>query len=463
MIDLAKLSRRTDEIFPKLVDTLAELVKYQSISADSAKEAEVLALATRVAELFADLGLETEVLTAPTPEGIPGKPAMIARRVVDPQAPTVLLYAHHDVQPTGDLALWDTEPFIATRVGDRLFGRGTSDDGAGIIVHLGALELLGDDLGVNVTVYIEGEEEIGSPSFRNFLAKYRDKLEADVIVVADSDNWKVGIPAVTTSLRGLVDIFVTVRVLKHAVHSGMFGGPVLDAVTSAARLIATLHDENGDVAVPGLGGANRADVDYPEADLRADIGILDSYRLAGTGDIAARMWNKPAIAVVGMDATSIAETANVIAPECRFLLSLRTVPGESGEAAFVAVKKHLEANAPFGAELEITAGEIGPSYQADLSSVASKNAHWALTNAWDCPSVNIGVGGSIPFISDFAEIFPDAQVVVTGVEDPQTNAHSANESQHLGDLRNAVLAEALFLAKTAQDHAAAAAEAPKAE
>ncbi|MDO5747836.1 MAG: M20/M25/M40 family metallo-hydrolase [Actinomycetaceae bacterium] len=448
MTTIEQLRTETQRHFDELEKVLMELVAIPSVSS-AIDTTPVHDSAEYVSSLLRDLGVETEILTAPTDDGTQGMPAVVGRKHVSDDAPTVLLYAHHDVQPAGSLEAWKSEPFTAVRKGERLYGRGTSDDGAGIIVHLGALRVLGDMLPCNIVVFIEGEEEIGSPSFKNFLKKYRDKLIADRIVVADADNWKVGQPSVTTSLRGVVTMDVSVSVLKQSLHSGMYGGPIIDAVTLASRLIATLHDDAGDVAVEGLGGSNSADVDYPEADLRADTGLLEGVKLTGTGDIAARLWTKPSISVIGWDQRDLTTASNTLTPTTTFRLSLRVVPGVSPEQSAQALAKHLVDHAPFGAKVETTVREMGPSYQAKERSRATDDEMWALEAAWSVPATHIGCGGSIPFISDFAEFFPEAEVVVTGVEDPATNAHSENESQHMGDLKNAILAEALFLMKTA--------------
>ncbi|MDO5720121.1 MAG: dipeptidase [Actinomycetaceae bacterium] len=445
-----KLNDKLEAIFPRLVDELCELIKIQSISSPSFDQENVWDSARHVEKRFAQLGLTTRILSEKTPDGKSGRPAVVAQTPRIEGAPTVLLYAHHDVQPVGDESRWDTPPFEPTVRGDRLFGRGSSDDGAGIVTHLGALQLLGDDLAVNVTVFIEGEEEIGSPSFANFLAAHHELLAADYIIVADSDNWTVDTPALTASLRGLADATVRVRVLDHALHSGMYGGPVLDAVTVAARLIASFHDEQGRVAVDGLGGTTTADVDYPEDAFRRDTSLVEGVELAGVGDLASRMWTQPALSIIGFDATSVAHSSNTIAPECQFKVSLRTVPGTDSSAAMEALRRHVENNRPFGAQVDFIEGEIGPSYQADLTSNASTVAHECLREAWGTESVNIGVGGSIPFIADFQREFPDAQVIVTGVEDPASHAHSENESQSLRVLKAAVHAEALMLQRFAQ-------------
>ena len=239
-----ELRERLDALFPQLVDELSQLVAIPSVSSDPSHNADVERSAEHIRSRFEALGLDAQIHSVTTPEGVQGKPAILARSAHIEGAPTVLLYAHHDVQPTGDLARWHSDPWKTVVKGDRIYGRGTSDDGAGVIVHLGSLSLLGKELSANVVVYIEGEEEIGSPSFTHFLETYRDQLEADVIIVTDSDNWKVGEPAVTTSLRGNCAFTVDLTIADHAVHSGMFGGPMIDAATCAALLVSSLYDKD---------------------------------------------------------------------------------------------------------------------------------------------------------------------------------------------------------------------------
>jgi acetylornithine deacetylase/succinyl-diaminopimelate desuccinylase-like protein len=448
------LRDHVDALFPAVQSDLEALVRIPSVSAAAFDQSHVAASAEAVADLLRGAGLpEVQVLRSARPDGSPGAPAVVARRPAPEGAPTVLLYAHHDVQPPGDAATWDTDPFEPTQRGERLFGRGAADDKAGVMAHVGALRTLaaaGDELGVGVTVFVEGEEESGSPSFARFLADHHELLAADVIVVADSTNWKVGVPALTTSLRGLVDGVVTVEVLAHAVHSGMFGGALLDANTLLARLVATLHDDVGNVAVEGLVTGPEPEVDYAEADFRADSSVLDGVRLAGEGTIAGRLWTKPALAVIGIDATSVAHASNTIAPRAAAKLSLRIPPGQDPQAADDALRAHLEANAPFGARVTWTPHEHGKPFGAPADSAAMRAARTAFAAAWGTDPVDIGVGGSIPFIADLLQAYPDAAVLVTGVEDPDSRAHGANESVHLGELRKVVLAEALLLRELAR-------------
>lgn len=446
-----ELRARTAATFPLVREQLEALVRIPSVSNPSFDQAHVRTSAEHVAQLLREAGLdEVHVLDAPAPDGGRGAPAVVARRPGPAGAPHVLLYAHHDVQPPGDRGEWDTEPFEPTERDGRLYGRGAADDKAGIVAHLGALRVLGAELGVGVSVFVEGEEEIGSPSFAAFLVEHRELLAADVIVVADSVNWKVGVPALTTSLRGMADLEVEVAVTEHAIHSGMFGGPVLDANVLLARLVSTLHDDDGDVAVEGLERAPDPEVDQDEAELRAEAAVLAGVRLAGTGPLTARLWSRPAISVIGIDATRVDEASNTIAPRARAKLSLRVAPGQDPLEARAALRRHLEQHAPFGARVTVTERDAGKGFAAPLDSPAMQAAREAFAASWGTAPVDTGLGGSIPFIADLLESFPAAQILVTGVEDPDSRAHGANESVHLGELEKVVLAEALLLDRLAR-------------
>lgn len=439
------LRRRTAEVMPGVRADLEALVRVPSVSAPAFDAARLEESAAAVAALLRGVGLtDVDVLRV---DG--GAPAVVASSPPRPGRPRVLLYAHHDVQPPGPAEAWASGPFEPTVRDGRLYGRGAADDKAGVMAHVGALRTLAGELGVQVTVFVEGEEEIGSPTFGEFLRVHRDRLEADVIVVADSGNWRVGVPALTTSLRGLVDLVVEVAVLEHAVHSGMFGGPVLDALTLLARLLATLHDDAGDVAVPGLVREDVPGPEYDEADFRADASVLDGVPLVGTGSLSSRLWTRPAIAVIGIDATPVAHASNTLAASARAKISLRVAPGQDAEAAERALSDHLLENAPFGARVTITPGDRGRPFRAQGDSAAMAAARWALSTAWGTAAVDTGIGGSIPFIAELLEVFPDAAILVTGVEDPDSRAHGIDESVHLGELERAVLAEALLLARLA--------------
>lgn len=429
---------------PPAIEDLKSLVRIPSIAFEGYDRTTVAASAEAVAALLREAGLpEVRIESV---EG--GSPAVIARRPAAEGRPTVLLYAHHDVQPVGDENAWTTPPFEPVERDGRLYGRGSADDKAGIMAHVTALRLVGERLaeeGIGVTLFIEGEEECGSPTFRPFIEAFQEDLRADLIVVADSANWAVGTPALTTSLRGVVSVNVTVRTLAQGVHSGLFGGPALDALTQLGRLIATLHDEDGAVAVEGLARGPEPEVDVEEETWRTEAGILEGQPLAGRGSITSRLWAQPALSVLGIDAPAVQKASNTLVPEARAKLSLRIPGGEDPARAMDALIAHLEQNAPRGAVLEIERGEQGRPFQAPASSPAMDLARDAFEGSWGLRPVDTGLGGSIPFIADLLELFPNAEVLVTGVEDPQSRAHGVDESLHLGDFAHVCLAEALLL------------------
>ena len=378
-----------------------------------------------------------------------GAPAVIARHPAPDGAPTVLLYAHHDVQPEGDPGQWESPPFEPTERDGRLYGRGSADDKAGIATHLAAFLAHDGRPPVGVTVFVEGEEESGSPSLGRLLAAHKDTLAADVIVIADSDNWSTEIPALTVSLRGLADCVVEVATLDHGLHSGLWGGVVPDALSALVRLLASLHDDDGNVAVEGLHQATAADVDYPAERVRDESGMLEDVTEIGSGTVPQRLWAMPAITVIGIDTTPIASSSNTLIPRVRAKVSMRVAPGGDARAHLDALTRHLEKHAPWGARVTVTPGDVGQPYAIDASGPVYDAARAAFRQAWGSEPVDMGMGGSIPFIAEFVEAFPSAKILVTGVEDPATQAHSINESLHLGVLERAATAEALLLANLA--------------
>lgn len=439
---MTDLVSRVRDVLPEVRRDLESLVRIQSVWADPARRDEVARSADAVAALLCDAGFaEVQIVS----EG--GAPAVIAHHPAPPGAMTVLLYSHHDVQPEGDARQWDSPPFEPTERDGRLYGRGTADDKAGIATHLAAFRAHGGNPPVGVTVFVEGEEESGSPSLSRLLDAHRDKLAADVIVIADSDNWTADIPALTVSLRGLADCVVEVATLDHGLHSGLWGGVVPDALTVLVRLLATLHDDDGNVAVAGLHAGRAAAVDRDADWVRTESGLLDGVSEIGSGTVAQRLWAQPAITVIGIDTTSIASASNTLIPSARAKVSIRVAPGGDARAHLDAVRRHLETHAPWGAKVTVTPGDIGQPYAIDASGPVYDAARAAFREAWGVDAVDMGMGGSIPFIAEFAAAFPEATILVTGVEDPGTQAHSINESLHLGVLERAAVTEALLLGK----------------
>ena len=438
------LAARVRDLMPGVRADLEALTRIPSVSLDSFDQQHVEDSAAATAELLRAEGLEVEIVR----EG--GRPAVIGHLTAPEGAPTVLLYAHHDVQPPGDDADWDTPVFEPTQVGERLYARGVADDKAGIMAHVAALRAHGGRPPVGVTVFVEGEEEVGSDSLPTILERHGDRLACDAIVLADSHNWKIGVPALTTTLRGLVRVVVEVRALDHGVHSGMYGGAVPDGLTALCRLLATLHDDAGDVAVPGLLTSEAADLEFSEEDLRADSGLSQGVRPIGSGSYLSRLWTRPSMTVIGIDAPSVDRAANLLTPVGRAKLSMRIHPREVPQTAYLALKEHLERNAPWGCQVTVTLDDEGHGFAADAQGPVYDVARAAFREAWEgVEPVDIGVGGSIPFVAAFAERFPDAAILVTGVEDPDTRAHAANESLHLGEFERVCLAEALLLQRLA--------------
>ena len=439
---------------PAALADLGALVRIPSVAFPAFDPDQVQRSAEAVARLVEQLGLfeSVEIRRSAVPgTSETGQPAVLARRAARNGRPTILLYAHHDVQPVGDEALWDSPPFEPTVRGGRLYGRGAADDKAGVMAHIAALgamkEALGTDVDLGIALFIEGEEEAGSRSFAQFLVDNADALRSDVIVVADSGNWDDRTPALTVSLRGNTRFTLRIRTLEHASHSGMFGGAVPDAMMATVKLLSTLWDADGAVAVEGLMERDAATPPYSEETLRDEAGLPAGVSPIGRGAILSRIWNKPSITVTGIDAPSVANASNTLSPEITVVVSARVAPGQPAREAYDAIERHLRAHAPFGADLIFSDQDHGDAFLVDTSGWAVGTALEAMREAYGVEPVEIGVGGSIPFIADLVRDFPAAQILVTGVEDPHSRAHSPNESLHLETFRNAVLAEALLLEK----------------
>ncbi|MDO9398313.1 MAG: dipeptidase [Herbiconiux sp.] len=448
-----RVAEAVQQGLPASIADLTALVRIPSVSWSAFDPAHVRASAEAVAALFEGTGVfeAVDILSASTETGEPGQPAVLATRPARNGRPTVLLYAHHDVQPPGADDAWESPPFEPTVRGDRLYGRGAADDKAGVVSHLACVralvEAVGPDFDLGLVVFIEGEEEFGSRSFANFLETHRERLAADVIVVADSDNWNETTPSLTISLRGNVTFRLTVSTLAHASHSGMFGGAVPDAMMAAFRLAASFHDENGSVAVEGLHTHEMETPEYTEETLRAEAGLLEGVSPVGDGTILSRLWAQPSLTVTGIDAPSVANASNTLIPSVALRVSVRIAPGEDPRAAFEALSAHIRSHTPFGAVVEIDDIDTGSPFLVDTSGWAVTAALDAMRDAWGAEPVEAGIGGSIPFIADLVRVFPEAQILVTGVEDPHTRAHSPNESLHLGVFKRAIATEALLLAR----------------
>jgi cysteinylglycine-S-conjugate dipeptidase len=442
-IRLDELRAAVAREMPGVRRDLEFLVRIPSVSVGEADQSLVDQSAAAVARLLEEAGLDTDIVA----EG--GRPAVIGHLPGPAGSPHVVLYAHHDVQPTGDPEAWTTPPYEPTERGGRLYGRGAADDKAGVMAHIAAIRAHDGAPPVSVTIFVEGEEEDGSPSLSTILARHGDRLAGDVLVLADSLNWAIGQPALTTSLRGLVECFVDVSTLDHPVHSGMYGGAVPDALMALVRLLASLHDDDGNVVVPGIEAGDPIDLDYPEQQLRTDAGVLEGVELIGSGSITSRIWSGPTVTVTGIDLPSTGQASNTLLAHVRAKLSARVAPGQDAAAVFEALRRHLLGRPAWGARVEVTLKETGEAFAAKAEGPAYDAARNAFADAWGVRPVDVGIGGSIPFIAEFAASFPNAAILVTGVEDPDTRAHGIDESLHLGEFERVCLAETVLLERIA--------------
>ncbi|AFN45238.1 dipeptidase [Arachnia propionica] len=437
---MTNLAWNVERVLPSAIADLHRLISIPSISSMPEHDADVAACADAVSGLFRDLGAsEVKLLDGG------GKPAVWANFPGPEGTPTVLLYAHYDVQPTGDTDAWTSPAFEPTERDGRLYARGSADDKGGVALHVAALRVFDGKPPVGVKVFIEGEEEVGSPTMPTLLDRYRDELAADVYVVADSVNWEVGKPSLTTSLRGVADCQVTVSTLAEGLHSGQFGGVVPDALTALCRLLATLHDDAGNVAIEGLVTGTAPDLDYPEDRLLEETGLLEGVSQIGDGSVVERMWFKPAASVLAIDATPVAKASNTLIPSARAKVSVRLVPGQDPAAAAKALEEHLRRNAPWGAHVDVVAGQCGAPGRITLEGERAEAAKTAFREAFGVDAVEIGCGGSIPIVAEFADRNPEALVLVTAVTDPNSRMHGIDESLDLGDFAKAALAETLLL------------------
>lgn len=444
-LSVDELRAAVERELPGVRADLERLVRIPGIAFDGFDFTPLERSAEAVAELLRNEGMEVQISRIGG-----GHPAVIGKKAAPEGAPTVLMYAHHDVQPAGDLSMWKTDPFEPTEIDGRLYGRGAADDKAGIMAHIAALRAFGDQLPVGIVLFIEGEEEFGSESLEPLLKKHQHELASDVIVIADSTNWDVGVPALTTSLRGIVNSFVTVEVLEGAVHSGVYGGAVPDALMVLSRVLSTLHDDRGDVAVAGLVGREGSELDYPEDRFRSEARMLDGVDLIGTGRIVDRIWTKPAISILGIDAPRTDGAPNALIPKAKAKLSMRLAPGDDPKSAYEALKAHLSKFVPWNAKITFEFEHDGNACVIDSTGKYYDAARDAFKTAWDgADTVEIGIGGSIPFIATFQEMFPNASIMVTGVEDPNSGAHGPNESLHLAEFGRVCLAETLLLRNVA--------------
>ena len=446
-----ELRERIAADMPRTVADLERLVRIPSMGYPDYDPANVRASAEATREILTEAGVKNARLL----ELDGGHPAVFGEIPGPEGAPTVLLYAHHDVQPEGPIDQWDTPPFEPVMKDGRMYGRGAADDKSGIVVHAAAIRaLLADgDPPVTIKVVVEGEEECSTEHLPELVQGNADLLRADVAVIADGGNYRTGVPTLNSSIRGVTDIVVQVRVLPSAQHSGSYGGPIPDAITALARMIASLHDEHGDVAIEGLKRFAWEGTQIPEDEFRDESGVLESVEMIGSGTLADRLLSSPAVAVLGVDAPAIAGSSNQIVPVARARVSLRLAPGDDPAAAREALVEHLRAHAPWGVEVTFEGGsgfEAGHGYLVDTSTPASRAAMDALAQAYGRDAIEVGSGGSIPLVPMLTQTFPGIEVLIWGAMDERSFIHSVNESVELSEIEHIALAESLFIRNLAE-------------
>jgi cysteinylglycine-S-conjugate dipeptidase len=438
------LRERVTNLMAQARTDLAELVAIPSV-ADPRQypPAECTRAAQWVLDAFAGVGF-TDLRLAPTADG--SQAVVGARPCGNPDAPTVLLYAHYDVQPPLDEDAWRTPPFELTEVGNRWYGRGSADCKGNIVMHLTALRALGDELPVNLKLVVEGSEEQGTGGLEAFVPENSDLLRADTILVCDTGNAAVGVPAATVSLRGMVNVVVGVEALGSEIHSGMFGGAAPDALAALVAILGTLRDAEGNTTVTGLDNTQTwSGAPYPPDQFRSDVGALDGVSLVGSGTVSDMLWARPAITTLGIDCPPVVGSAAAIPPHARARLNLRIPPGTDPHTAEKALTDHLRAVAPWGVQVTVETEATGSPFRAETGGPAYEAMGSAMQEAYGRPMVHLGQGGSIPLCNVFAQTYPDAELILMGVEEPWALIHAPNESVDPTEIANLALAEALFL------------------
>ena len=445
--NLDSLSATVRGLMPELEQDLARLVGIPSVSAIGYPEETRPALLeahAAVTELLRQAGVE-QLRSLELPDTAP---VIIGEIPAPPGAPTVLLYSHYDVVPVGDESKWESPPFEATWRDGAVYGRGAADTKSNILMHVGALRAWNGRPPVGIKIVIEGQEEVGSV-LTTYPPSDPGLFASDAMVIGDMGSVRPGVPTLTVGLRGMAGVIVSARTLGGPKHSGQFGGAAPDALLALVRALASLHDDNGDVAVPGLTRVEWEGASYSDAEFRALAEVLDGVPFVGSGGLGERIWSGPAMTVTGLDALPVDAPVNAVVPFARAKINARFHPAQDPVEGQAALIRHLEAQRPFGITLEVEAAETGPGFLAEASGPAYDAARAALSAAWGGETQLIATGGSIPLVSALAEAVPGAEILMLGTTDGFANIHAPNERVLVDEFEKAVLAEALFLGEYA--------------
>ncbi|HEX3299712.1 MAG TPA: M20/M25/M40 family metallo-hydrolase [Actinomycetota bacterium] len=447
MGDVEQAKSAATAMMPTIKEELDQMVGVASVAFPGYPPEPVHQMADTVLRLFKDVGIENAALQE-VPEGYPP----IYGTLDGPEgAPTVVLYAHYDVQPAPPEQGWTSDPWTATKKDDgRVYGRGAADDKGGLAIHLGTLRYFDGSPPCTVKLIVEGMEETNS-NLESFVEAHPDLFACDLFVVCDMGNLAAGEPTLTTTLRGDVACIVTVKTLEHPLHSGVFGGPVPDAMMALAQLLATLHDENGNVTVEGVSSFEWDGMDFSEDDLRAGADMLDGAEVVGTGSIGSRLWSHPSISAIGIDTTSIDGSSNVLLPVAKAKLSMRIVPGSEPKKELDALVRHLETHAPWGATVEVERTKEAPPFRCETGGPGYAAARMALEEAYGSAPGEAGSGGSIPLLRTLQQAAPGAEFILWGPEDvAKSRIHASDESVDPTEIENMIVAQIRLLEHLAE-------------
>jgi len=445
-MDLSEVKAAAKSAMPEVMDELSHLVSHPSCAFPGFPAEPVNAARAQVIKMFANAGFQTRELDL---EG-GGYPAVWGEIPAPDGAPTVLLYAHYDVQPAPMEQGWVSDPFVPEMRDGRLQGRGAADDKSGVAIHAGTLRVFGGKPAVGVKVIIEGEEETLS-HLEAYVEKHPDMFKADCMIIADMGNIECGEPVLTTMLRGDAQCIVEVRTIDHPLHSGVFGGPVPDAFVALVRLLDKLWDDRGNTIVPGLTRFEWPGADYPEPLLREMAGVLPGVEILGDASVSSKLWSQPNATVIGIDGVpSIAQAGNVLLPVARAKVALRIAPGADPEAELAKLMEHLRASAPWGVQVSVTAVKASNAFEAPTGGPAMVAGAAALEAAYGKVPSEVGSGGSIPLLQTLMKASPGAEFILLGAEDAVANIHGANESVHPDEIERMIVAEALLIQALAE-------------
>jgi acetylornithine deacetylase/succinyl-diaminopimelate desuccinylase-like protein len=441
------ISQTVSTLMPGAKADLARLVAIPSISSPGYPEPRkpILDAYELVVELLRDAGVE-DVHALELPDTAP----VVVGGIAAPDgAPTVLLYSHYDVVAPGDESLWSSEPFTASERDGAIYGRGAADSKSNVVAHAAALRAFGGRPPVGIKIVIEGQEEVGGGGLTEHVLANPEAVAADAMVIGDMGSVRPGVPTLTVALRGMAMAEIEVRTLAGAKHSGQFGGAAPDALLVVLRALASLHDDNGDVAVAGLRREAWSGESYSDEEFRELAEVREGLPLQGTGDLGSRVWSGPAITVTGIDVPSVDTALNAVSPYARAKINLRVHPEQDAREAQAALVRHLEAVRPFGVALEVHAQETGNGFAARTSGRAYDAAREAWEAAWDAPPVTAAGGGSIPLVNALQAAAPDAEVLLVGTTDGYANIHAPDERVIVDEFEKAIVAEAEFFERYA--------------